>query len=739
MFSYYQNVKNSETEVIISVENLLEILEQENEMIDKLRSGEAMPDIIKGKLPAFTPSGIFKGRRLKSNISILSGFVHSDIDKVPENKLPAIKKALSHSPYVYLAFISPSGNGLKVFGRCNELTPNNYSDVVAQWNAYIAQITGCDVDKKCTDISRLCFISYDPKYIINRNADDFEAVQVFGYDDTADEFSDNGSGIGEFTDRDLFKVYEYINSNVGFEFKEGSRNSYINKVVYRANRAGIPKDWLHRQLVDDFERADFTATEIGRVVRSVYVNLQNEHGKYRGNYFARVTGHKLNADVVDEKGRIDAGLLYTQVCDTAGVYGAYQENTLMFIKLHNRTIIEVVSKHKVSDYIKEVMQGMGKSHQETVSIMAKNIKYFNDDHIKTLIPRVALKPLRNTVEGVYFPFKENVVMVTGDKVTKLDYLNLPAHVWRNRILQTISDWEPSVERSMFEQFCENISGGNAAKFKYLQRIIGYLVSNVDVPANRRAVILTDFDGQGVPSGGTGKGILAKALSYCVNTVSYDGKALDLVNFKFNKNDIDTQLTVLQDTDKSFDFELLFSSITDGIEIRKMRQNAFTIPPEQGGKFLITTNYLPKGTGSSHERRQYIFVMDKHYNDTYTPYDEFGCNFFYDWDDEEWSRFYTFIFGCVQSFLNEPYFKNVAIDKELRFAREFGEAFTDFAKTLQMNVKYCTSDLADRYADFSGDKITAKGLMTMLKKYCQIEGIKITNTRSDKKRAIILTT
>ena len=48
-----------------------------------------------------------------------SGFVHLDFDKLTPEQLDAAFKVIAEIPYTFLCFISPSGNGLKVFIEVN--------------------------------------------------------------------------------------------------------------------------------------------------------------------------------------------------------------------------------------------------------------------------------------------------------------------------------------------------------------------------------------------------------------------------------------------------------------------------------------------------------------------------------------------------------------------------------------------------------------------------------------------
>ena len=115
---------------------------------------------IKSNLPAITISATFKERRKKDYVDKYSGLLHLDYDKL-EN-VEEVKANLISIPYTYSAFISPSGNGVKVLVKCD----NDISSHKTAFNSlrdYYDKIVGVESDKSVKDITRLCFVSYDPE------------------------------------------------------------------------------------------------------------------------------------------------------------------------------------------------------------------------------------------------------------------------------------------------------------------------------------------------------------------------------------------------------------------------------------------------------------------------------------------------------------------------------------------------------------------------------------------------
>jgi hypothetical protein len=112
-------------------------------------------------------------------------------------------------------------------------------------------------------------------------------------------------------------------------------------------------------------------------------------------------------------------------------------------------------------------------------------------------------------------------------------------------------------------------------------------------ANNRAIILNDETISENPNGGSGKGLFWNALSKVKKVSSIDGKSFNFdKSFLYQTVSPDTQLLIFDDVKKNFDFERLFSIITEGMTIEKKNQDAIQIPVQKSPKIIITTNYKP---------------------------------------------------------------------------------------------------------------------------------------------------
>ena len=112
-----------------------------------------------------TFSGVFSSRRDKA-LTKHSGLVTIDFDHVPDvNKLKGLLLRDEHIPTEML-FVSPSGHGLKwIIPMCEgEMHHADFFKAVAK---YIRDSYGLEIDQSGRDVSRACFLPYDPNIYIN--------------------------------------------------------------------------------------------------------------------------------------------------------------------------------------------------------------------------------------------------------------------------------------------------------------------------------------------------------------------------------------------------------------------------------------------------------------------------------------------------------------------------------------------------------------------------------------------
>ena len=130
-------------------------------------------------LPAVTFACVMSSRHTEKSIDDRlkqhSGHITIDIDGLNPSEIPDLLAQLAQMPEVVLAFVSPSGMGIKVIVRVDP-TPQDAQEHKGAFQACVAFFGdlatefGFQIDTSGSDVSRLCYLAHDPLAIVNTNA-----------------------------------------------------------------------------------------------------------------------------------------------------------------------------------------------------------------------------------------------------------------------------------------------------------------------------------------------------------------------------------------------------------------------------------------------------------------------------------------------------------------------------------------------------------------------------------------
>jgi len=178
----------------------------------------------KKALCAFTPSGTFSSGRKQDLMKSYSNTIILDIDKLDQATLKFAKEKVLNEKYTFAMFESPSGKGLKILVRV--ITGKKYH--LAAYNqvrGHYESILGLSIDRSGKDITRLCFVSYDPDAFL-----DLES-KLFPVNIKLDLEKDITKVVEEIEQYKLDITSDYTSwRNIGFAFAdalgENGRNFY---------------------------------------------------------------------------------------------------------------------------------------------------------------------------------------------------------------------------------------------------------------------------------------------------------------------------------------------------------------------------------------------------------------------------------------------------------------------------------------------------------------------------------
>ena len=143
--------------------------------ITKVREAAAINDKIEKKrlkdlLPSWATAGTFNGRVATESFKTFSHVIAIDIDKLGD-----VTEALNqfkNDPSVIFAFLSPSGDGLKVGYFIDEVINDGcgYKKTIQRLFKFIGtKFPGIFhyLDRACSNINRVVYVSYDPDIYVN--------------------------------------------------------------------------------------------------------------------------------------------------------------------------------------------------------------------------------------------------------------------------------------------------------------------------------------------------------------------------------------------------------------------------------------------------------------------------------------------------------------------------------------------------------------------------------------------
>lgn len=299
--------------------------------------------------------------------------------------------------------------------------------------------------------------------------------------------------------------------------------------------------------------------------------------------------------------------------------------------------------------------------------------------------------MQDTRQESFLYFENGVADISKKNVQVIPFTELPRKVWKSQILDRAFNPDCPSGQSEFERFIELIAAKDSARKKSFMSTLGYLAHTYKDRSRSPAIILIDEESRpGFSNGRTGKGLFAQSLKHIRQLNFTPGKTLDTTSrFFFQTVKNADQILYFDDVKDGFDFESLFNVITDDMEIEIKHQSPIKIPFEQSPKIVLSTNSLIAGVGSSFAHRKFTLELCSYFSPSHTPKDEFGHNFFEDWDADEWSRFDHFIIRCIQLFFQEGLidFPDSTVEVKALIA-DTSPDFYDWAKShLEPGVTY----------------------------------------------------
>ena len=743
----FKDIKETSQPFYRTIDVVLERIKQgsSRELVKQIRGekDKTKINVLKQSLPAICFSGKFS-KRSDSSITDHSGFICLDFDGYKSNKdLLEEKERLSKDKYVYSVFVSPSGKGLKALVKI----PTDLDNHKNYFNSLEKYFNSEYFDTTSKNISRVCYESYDPLIFINELSNTWDTINEKDYQEVVKH-----RDVPTIPITDENKIIEILVKwwENKYGLRSGERNNNIYVLAAAFNDFGINQT-LSEYVMSNYSSEDFPDSEIKRTIDSAYSQKQNFGTKYyedeekvgqvkqkirRGlsKKEIKIQLEETNVDVdnidhvldrledeqsnykfwtKNDKGVIKiVHILFKQFLEDNGFYKFNPQGSknYVFVKVTNN-LIDHTSEKEIKDFILNYL--LEEDDTSIYNFFAEHTRYFREEFL-TLLASIDVYFIEDSQNAAYLYYKNCAVKVTKDKILPIDYLDLGGYVWKDHVIDrnfTICD----VIDCDFSTFIKNISGNENKRIRSMFSTMGYMLHAYKNLSYCPAVILNDevISETGDPEGGTGKGLFMKGLSQMKKLVVIDGKAFNFEkSFAYQLVSADTQLLCFDDVKKHFDFERLFSVVTEGLTLEKKNKDAIKIPFSKSPKIAITTNYAIKGSGNSFVRRKWELELAQHYTKEFTPLVEFGKHFFGEWDENEWCQFDNFMISCLQLYLDSGLLKSELVNQALKsfmtatsndfveWCGVFGTPNVFLSKNSKLNVNTLYFEFIEEYPDYA---------------------------------------
>jgi hypothetical protein len=248
-------------------------------------------DAIKKALPAVIWAGELNGRKVEHGVKSKTGLIILDFDKCGPEK----KEEIKQSKYIFAAWISPSGNGVKALVK---IADGRHEDF------FKTLLERFKMDPQGREFNKLCAESYDPDLYLNEDSEVWDLLPAVNAADGKSPFQ---------------KLQQWLNDK-GDAFVSGSRNAFIYKLAAACCRVGIDQYDCISEVSREYlgRDSDFTQKEALQTVKSAYRTNLFGSAEFRDNdLYERGKDVKIDMAVYDRSAPVKDVVFGSDVKDKA--------------------------------------------------------------------------------------------------------------------------------------------------------------------------------------------------------------------------------------------------------------------------------------------------------------------------------------------------------------------------------------------------------------------------------------
>ncbi len=262
---------------------------------------------LKQNCPAVVCQATFDGGKDKDSISGYTCYMMADFDHVPADSLAEAIAKVNADPHTFISYTTMSGRGFRVIARVDDkVTEENFRAAWLSVNEHFKRVTGLDYDTKCSNVTRLCGLAWDPKaefhpvakrIKVNLSLDPKKARKGKGAGRPA-----KASNLGE-------RVRSMVEAD-GAVYADGQHNDYVSRCIYLMNRYGVPlKNCTSWALGEFGDYAETHPGSIEAIVSNIYHKHSDEHATLSANTSNRKASIREIEQFISERYKIRLNLL----------------------------------------------------------------------------------------------------------------------------------------------------------------------------------------------------------------------------------------------------------------------------------------------------------------------------------------------------------------------------------------------------------------------------------------------
>ena len=492
-----------------------------------------------------------------------------------------------------------------------------------------------------------------------------------------------------------------------FGFEEGTRNSNLLVLAQAFCEHGVSLDYGLNYVLNNVIYGNFSDDEATNVFKNAYNRMRSSAGtkyfedidKINEIRFALksktkeevIQQHSVTPDVIsDIEGTHDENqfwavnskgtvviipIFFKTFLERRGYFKYYPETAVKptFVKVKSN-IVTITSVEIIKDDVLNYLI----NEPDVWNHVSKSKQLFSEQFL-TMLKSIDMEMIKDTKSTAYVPFLNGVVKITSKSIELQKYISCDGFIWDNQIIKRNYIQAP-IENN-FQDLVHKVSNNDTSRIQALESTLGYLIHSYKDKQHQKAIIVNDELISDNPNGGSGKSIMINALKHFRKVVIIDGKAFDpnKGDFIYQRVDLDTQILAFDDVKKSFNFEAIFSLITEGITVNRKNKDEIFIPFERAPKVIITTNYVINGSGSSHARRRHEIEFHQYFNESRNPMDVYGRLLFDSWNADDWASFDCYMLSNLQNYLSTGLQSVKSINSEAkRVIQSTSKDFYDWA-------------------------------------------------------------